>query len=208
MARPSKENAADWEAIERAYRLGNKTISQLADEYGVNKSSISRRAKSSGWIQDKTEEVQTIASALLTQSLCVNATQNATSNATPSAFDVQIAAQTQANVVLGHRKGLAKLSGLRDRLLDDIEGAIDLLGSHKDILSALSDGDGEALVSRVSKVLGRSVIIDDLKKLAEIDEKVRKGEREAFGIKEEGEKTASYEQMLERLAGLSLPGAD
>lgn len=204
MARPSKDNVADWEAIEKAYRLGNKSLAQLGEEYGVSHTSISRKAKKLGWIQDKTEEVQTIANALLTQSLC----NNAPSNAQPSAFDVQIAAQTQANVVLGHRKGLAKLSGLRDRLLDDIEGAIDLLGSHKDILSALADGDGEALVSRVSKVLGRSVIIDDLKKLAEIDEKVRKGEREAFGIKEEGEKTASYEQMLERLAGLSLPGAD
>lgn len=204
MARPSKENAADWEAIEKAYRLGTKSNIQLAEEYGVDKASIGRRAKKHGWIQDKTEEVQTIANALLTQSLH----NNATPNATPSAFDVQAAAQTQVNVVLGHRKGLARLSGLRDRLLDDIEGAIDALGSHQEILAALADGDGEALVSRVSKVLGRSVIIDDLKKLAEIDEKVRKGEREAFGIKEEGEKTASYEQMLERLAGLSLPGAD
>lgn len=204
MARPSKENVADWEAIEKAYRLGNKSLAQLGEEYGVSHTSISRRAKKHGWIQDKTEEVQTIANALLTQSLC----NNAPKNAQPGAFDIQVAAQTQANVVLGHRKGLARLSGLRDRLLDDIEGAIDLLGSHQEILAALADGDGEALVSRVSKVLGRSVIIDDLKKLAEIDEKVRKGEREAFGIKEEGEKTASYEQMLERLAGLSLPGVD
>ena len=109
-------------------------------------------------------------------------------------------------MVLGHRKSLGRLAHLRDKLVENIEGAIDSLGRHDDILAALEDGDGEALVSRVSKVLGRSVIIDDLKKLTEIDEKLRKGEREAFGIKEEGEKVASYEQMLERLAGMELPG--
>lgn len=202
MARPSKDNVADWEAIEKQYRLGKKTLAQLGEEYGVSHTSISRKAKKHGWIQDKSEEVNTIANALLTQSLV----HNAPKNAQPSAFDVQVAAQTQANVVLGHRKSLGKLAHLRDKLVNNIEGAIDSLGSYDDILAALEDGDGEALVSRVSKVLGRSVIIDDLKKLTEIDEKLRKGEREAFGIKEEGEKVASYEQMLERLAGMELPG--
>ena len=202
MARPSKDNVADWEAIEKHYRIGKLSTQQLADQYDVDKSSISRRAKKYGWIQDKTEEVNTVANALLTQSLV----HNAPKNATPSAFDVQVAAQTQANVVLGHRKSLGKLAHLRDKLVNNIEGAIDSLGRHDEILAALEDGDGEALVSRVSKVLGRSVIIDDLKKLTEIDEKLRKGEREAFGIKEEGEKVASYEQMLERLAGMEIPG--
>jgi hypothetical protein len=30
--------------------------------------------------------------------------------------------------------------------------------------------------------MGRSALVDDLKKLADVDEKVRKGEREAFSI--------------------------
>ena len=32
------------------------------------------------------------------------------------------------------------------------------------------------------KAMGRSALVDDLKKLAEVDERVRKGEREAFGL--------------------------
>lgn len=204
MARPSKDNIADWEAIEKHYRLGKLSTQQLADQYDVDKSSISRRAKKYGWIQDKTDEVNTVANALLTQSLVHNAPENAT----PSAFDIQVAAQTQANVVLGHRKSIGKLAQLRDKLIANIEGAIDGLGSHEEILAALAEGDGEALVSRVSKVLGRSVIIDDLKKLTEIDEKLRKGEREAFGIKEEAERVSAYEQMLDRVAAMAIPGVD
>jgi hypothetical protein len=30
--------------------------------------------------------------------------------------------------------------------------------------------------------MGRSALVDDLKKLADVDEKIRKGEREAFNI--------------------------
>jgi hypothetical protein len=44
------------------------------------------------------------------------------------------------------------------------------------------------------KAMSRSGLVDDLKKLAEIDERVRKGEREAFNISgatddEQGRKT-------------------
>lgn len=206
MARPSKDNAVDWDAIERKYRLNRFTDAQLAEEYGINQSTLSRRIKKYGWIKDCSDEVHAMANALLTQSLCINGTENASRNANPTAIDVEIAAKATADVVLRHRTGLQRLSGLRDKLMNNIEGAIDSLGRHDEILAALEDGDGEALVSRVSKVLGRSVIIDDLKKLTEIDEKLRKGEREAFGIKDEGEKVSSYEQMLERLAGMELPG--
>ena len=40
----------------------------------------------------------------------------------------------------------------------------------------------------------RGALVDDLKKLAEVDEKVRKGEREAFSITSEVEEAASRQQ--------------
>ena len=36
------------------------------------------------------------------------------------------------------------------------------------------------------KAMSRSALVDDLKKLADVDEKVRKGEREAFGVDDDG----------------------
>ena len=38
------------------------------------------------------------------------------------------------------------------------------------------------------KAMSRSALVDDLKKLADVDEKVRKGEREAFALDEDPEK--------------------
>ena len=58
------------------------------------------------------------------------------------------------------------------------------------------------------KAMSRSALVDDLKKLADVDEKVRKGEREAFGLddasKPENEglaamATAELQKLRERL---------
>ncbi len=58
------------------------------------------------------------------------------------------------------------------------------------------------------KAMSRSALVDDLKKLADVDEKVRKGEREAFGpdvgAKPENEglaamATAELQKLRERL---------
>lgn len=56
MARRSKENAIDWDAIEVAYRLGAKSNTQLANEFGVECSSIGRRAKRCGWVSGRLRE--------------------------------------------------------------------------------------------------------------------------------------------------------
>jgi transposase-like protein len=49
--------SADWEAVERDYRLGRASIRELARRYGVGHQSILRRAKKEGWTQDKAAEV-------------------------------------------------------------------------------------------------------------------------------------------------------
>ena len=117
MARRSKENAIDWDVIERQYRLGQKSNKQLAEEYGVQPSSIGRRATKDGWVQDKRKDVDTATNSLLIQ----NANGKSNPNATPSALDVKAAAQANVDVILGHRKGLARLAAQRDRLLAEQE---------------------------------------------------------------------------------------
>jgi hypothetical protein len=45
----------------------------------------------------------------------------------------------------------------------------------------------------------RPQLVEDLKKLADIDERIRKGEREAFDLDKEKDKTSAYEELLDRL---------
>lgn len=177
----------DWDAIEREYRLGQKSNKQLAADHQVQSSSIGRRAEKYGWVQDKAGEVRTRAANILVKVTAAgsggNATKNANPNATPTDKEIKVAATVAARVVLGHRKGLAKLTKLRDAMLDEIDAQTTQLGTIEemvvaDAVEAEADRRQE-LVQRLTSLPSR---IESLKKLTEIDEKIRRGEREAFGI--------------------------
>lgn len=204
MARRGKDNAIDWDAIERQFRLGTKSNSQLAQEFGVEVSSIGRRAKKFGWVASKKEEVDATRDSLLIQA----ALGNANPNATPTALEVKAAAQQGADVVMKHRTGLARLGALRDKLLGEIEVITDNVDLFED-LAKVMDQSGEDANGRFKadkqneiyrKVISMSGRIDDVKKLAEIDEKVRKGEREAFGIDKNEGGDARFEEMLKKIS--------
>ena len=51
--RRGKDNAIDWPSIEEQYRLGLKSNLQLANEFGVECSSIGRKAKRDGWVSGR-----------------------------------------------------------------------------------------------------------------------------------------------------------
>ncbi|MDR6857878.1 hypothetical protein [Variovorax guangxiensis] len=185
----ARRSDIDWDAIEREYRLGQKSNKQLAAEHGVQPSSIGRRAERYGWIQDKADEVRSRAANILVQAAAAdvpgNATPNANPNATPTEQQIKVAARVAADVVLGHRRGLTKLSRLRDSMLDEIEAqtvAIDMLAR---IVEVTREPDQNGIDKRndlLQRVISLPSRVESLKKLTEVDEKIRRGEREAFGI--------------------------
>lgn len=204
MARRSKENAIDWGAIERQFRLGQKSNKQLGEEFGVDHSTIGKKAKALGWVVDKSEEVEAVTNSLLIQ----DASGTSNPNSTPSALEIKAAARANADVVLGHRRGLARLAAQRDRLLQEQE----LMTVHTDVLQEFveltdesgPDEKGRWITDKKAQlqqaILSHPDRVESLKKLAEIDERIRKGEREAFGIDKTGDKPASpYEVMLTEL---------
>lgn len=199
MARRSKEEAIDWETLERQYRLGIKSNKQLGSEFGVDDSSIGKRAKKYGWIIDKREEVDIATNSLLIQA----ASGNSNPNSTPTALEIKVAAQVSADVVLNHRRGLARLDAVKTKLLVHVESVVDNFKDLSDVIQMVRNPDENGVDKAndaLRKVLGRSSVVDDLKKLAEIDEKVRKGEREAFGIdKEQDSGKGTVESLLKRI---------
>lgn len=185
----ARRSDIDWDAIEREFRLGQKSNKQLATDHGVQPSSIGRRAEKYGWVQDKAAEVRTRAANLLVQSTAAEATGNATGNAnpnaTPSDREIKVAARVAADVVLGHRKGLSKLSKLRDSMLDEIEAqttAQDMLAEIIEVARMPDENGVDKRSDLLMKVISLPSRVESLKKLTEVDEKIRKGEREAFGI--------------------------
>lgn len=203
MARRSKENAIDWDAIEKQFRLGTKSNKQLADEFGVQPSSIGRRAEKYGWVVDKAEEVEAVRNSLLIQA----ASGNANPNATPSALEVQAAGVAQAVMVTGHLASLAREDSIADKILVSIESALDATPGLSEIVEFVrkADPSGESLQSvgdMLRRAAGRGPIVDDFKKTVETKSRIRKDQREAAGIDKNSDKPASpYEAILKRIHG-------
>ena len=189
----ARRSDIDWGPIEAQYRLGQKSNKQIAEEFGVQPSTIGRRAEKYGWVQDKSEEVHIRANNLILRAVVdermgKNATGNANANATPTEADIKVAAQVEADKVLEHRQGLRKLTAIKDKLLLRLEGMVDGKDMLEEIIEAARNPDDSGRDRRtelLNRVLDMPSLTVTLKTLAEIDEKIRKGEREAFGMRTE-----------------------
>lgn len=204
MPRRSAENAIDWDAVRRQYRLGKQSNKQLAMLFQISASSIGRRADKEGWIVDKAEEVDAVTNSLLIQ----NASGNANPNATPTQLEIKVAAQTNADKILEHRLALDRLRRLRDKLLDEVE----IVTDNRDLFQQLGDlldqsgpdSNGTWRRDKVNelyrKVVSLTERIENTKRLVEIDERVRRGEREAFGLDRADAAPSPLDEMLKKLA--------
>lgn len=224
-----KSSEIDWDAIERQYRLGQKSNGVLASEFGVDVASIGRKAKAKGWIQDHKTEVDQLTKHLLLKAQTEEsagkqgiATPNATAasdpaaNATPVAepaptrsrrgrpdeIDILVAAQTNVEVIMRHRKRLARFNRLTDTELDFLEGVQENLPELEEMgedLRAPNDNGVDKRHDLYAKIIDGPGRVDTLKKLAETDKITRAGEREAFGLDQQESAASPLEEMLKKL---------
>ncbi len=155
----------DWERIEILYRAGTVSVRELANQQGVSHTAIAKRAKRDDWTRDINAQIRAKADAKVSRAAVASAVSTETKITEKLVIEVE--SEVQARIRLAHQASVSKLCKIKDKLLAHIEKAVDALANVDDA---------------VRKTLGRSAVIDDLKKLAEIDEKIRKGEREAYGI--------------------------
>lgn len=172
----------DWEAVERDYRTDKFTLRELAKKHDANHATIARRAEREGWTKDLTGAIRKATNARVisetVQQKCDTAQQNATDT-------VLAAAEVNTRVILGHRTGLKAITDIKRTLLDQIQQAAALLPDLAEVVEMVRKPDDNSIDranDALRKAMSRSALVDDLKKLADVDEKVRKGEREAFGL--------------------------
>lgn len=198
MTEPEKQRpSVDWEAVERDFRTDTLSLRELATKHGANHATIARRAEREGWKKDLTEAIRQATNARLiaetVQQKCDSAQQNATDT-------VLAAAEVNTQVILKHRAGLGRLTAIKEKLLGQIEQAVEQMPDLAEVIEMVRQPDDNGIDranDAMRKAMGRGALVDDLKKLAEVDERVRKGEREAFGLDDEGaKKSESYEDML------------
>lgn len=108
----AKRKKIDWEAIEKEYSLGQKSVRTIADQFDVAHTTITRRAKKDGWVQDKTKEIRDKTKA----ALVTHQSKRTTKRTTPTREDIDRAVQTNIEIIRGHRKDIRKGRQLVDLL--------------------------------------------------------------------------------------------
>lgn len=193
----------DWDAVQRDYRTDTLTLRELAVKHGANHATIARRAEREGWKKDLTEAIRQATNTRLiaetVQQKCDSAQQNATDA-------VLVAAEVNTQVILKHRAGLGRLTAIKEKLLSQIEQAAEQMPDLAEVIEMVRQPDDNGIDranDALRKAMGRGALVDDLKKLAEVDERVRKGEREAFGLDATSEKKTDLieDLILEALHG-------
>lgn len=181
-----KRARVDWDAIKRDYRTNKFTDIELASHHNVTREAISRKRKAEGpseWPKDLSEAIKQATDAALVREIVTQDQQKVTDT-------VLAAAEVNKNVILGHRTGLKRITAIQQALLNQIEQAAQNLPDLEEVIEMVRNPDDNGMDranDALRKALGRSALVDDLKKLTEVDERVRKGEREAFGLDDDGD---------------------
>lgn len=163
----------DWEAIERDFRTTHYSVRELAELHGVSHAAINKRIKTRQLVRDMREDV-----IRETRNKLIIQPSKDWGRSPDAAVAVMAAAEVNAQLILSHRRGLERLREVQHGLLESIEAALHLADDPK----------------------MRAGLVDDFKKLADVDAKIRSGERQAFGLDDVVQTTANtVEDLLQRL---------
>ena len=104
----------DWEAIEREYRAGQLSVSEIGRIYGISHTAINKKAKKEGWLRNLADRVREAVSAKLVSAQVSDETKSAKQA-------VEEAATRVVQIITGHQTRIGRSQKISDKLLDELE---------------------------------------------------------------------------------------
>lgn len=116
-----KRPAPDWDAIEREYRAGQLSVSEIGRQHGISHTAINKHAARHGWVRDLSARVrQAVAARLVSEPVSSDKAQG-------SSFSVETAIDAAAaravELVRQHRAALRTGRSLVLSLIDELAEA-------------------------------------------------------------------------------------
>jgi hypothetical protein len=124
---PKSRKQVDWEAIEREYRAGQLSVSEVGRIYGVSHTAINKKAKKEGWTRNLAEKVREEVSARLVSDGV---------SAKSARETVELAAERQIKIIREHRQDIAAGRNMARGLFDELREASD---NRDEIEAAIED---------------------------------------------------------------------
>lgn len=192
----------DWEAIEREFRVGQLSLRALATKHECTAAAISKKAKEKGWVRDATAEVrERTRAALLTaprkEEAKVNG-GNSTVN-TPTQEDIEVAVQTNLQVINRHRRDIAKGHDIVSMLFMQLEQAATCREEIENLIcEETQEDDNSRRRSQMLKMVSLPSHAGVLRDLSTALKNLIPLERQAYNLDEQ-QHEEPYEERLRRL---------
>lgn len=203
----AKRPAVDWEAVEREYRVGIRSLADIGNEFGVSAPGILKKAKKEKWERDLSAKIKAKAESKVNASL-VNEPVNA-ETVIHERQVVEANAEMMANVIRSHHKLLTRLRGIAMLLMDRLEAELEgtELFRQLGVMMANPDEFGvDKLNDLYIKVTALPVQTDTGKKLAEMLKTIIELERKVFKIDDQKPSEVNpLAELIRAVSGTSLP---
>jgi hypothetical protein len=208
MAAPRK---IDWERIEPDWRIGIKSVLQIAADYEaatgqkVSHTAINKHFKQLKVPRDLSAKVQAKAKAMVSAAMVSG--KVSTETTVSDAKLINEGAEVVANVLLSQRTDIQRNRKLAMSLLGELEQTttnLDLFEQLGELLHAPDEKGQDKRNEIYSKVISMASRIDGVKKLAETLKVLIGLERQAFGLKDDadGDKpTDGIRKLLKEIDG-------
>lgn len=166
--------ATDWEAIEREFRAGQLSVSEIGRQHGISHTAINKRAKREGWTRDLSERVRKEVSArLVSDGVSAEGVRET----------IQVAAARGVQLVREHRQDIGQNRSAVTKLIEELHTTIAHIDEIEDDIIDETSGDKDgkrrarmlAAVALPSRAGVASTLANALKTLIPL-------ERQAFNL--------------------------
>ena len=174
--------AVDWEAVEKAYRAGVRSLKDIGKEFGVSDAGIIKRAKRDGWTRDLSAKIQAKADALVSEREVSAEVSERTKKAEREVIEAN--ATMLADRVIHQRTDISRARATVQRLWSMVDAELDHPGDFAKVgeLLRCEDEFGQdklndlyrAAIALPQQVKNAKLLADALKVLIELERKVLK----------------------------------
>lgn len=168
----------DWEAIEREYRAGQLSVSEIGRQHGVSHTAINKRAKKEGWTRDLTAKVRQEVSARLVSPEV---------SATNAREAIELAATRGVTLVRQHQQSLGRAHRIAEKLMAELErGTDDTDAIEEAIVEATADDQNSNRRNAMLKAVSLPSRAGTLRELSQALKNLIPLERQAFNLDDGG----------------------
>lgn len=194
----------DWNRIERMFRAGLLSISEIGRECNVPEANIRYHAKKNGWKRDLTAEMRSKTRTKLVENLATVFNTDEAVQKLKQATDEQIieeASRTQVQVVREHQKTLGHGHSLTMRMLNELDATTTHRGELEEMIkSTIAPRRQGAALAAVS-LPQRAAVMRDLATAARLWVTL---ERQAFSISDDRDKDNKEMRKLDEMTAEQL----